>query len=1101
MDFLPSLGIVLSLATTVPLAWKWQLGVAKVALAVTVLGLVTGALVGLITSATPLSAWWQIAITWALTLFEALGVLAYRFYRDPERLPPDAPNVVVSPADGEVVYVRSSDGGALPVSTKHGRSFSLIELTKTPLKSEESVVVGISMSFLDVHVNRAPINGRVSFRRHFPGRFGSLRQAEMIFENERATTVIERPGLQVAVVQIASRLVRQIAVFLSEGQSVGLGERLGVIRLGSQVDVVLPKRPDVRIVVRPGDRLKAGESIIAVVDEPPPGLAAEGEEKRKEGQGAGALIIGGDYRALCIARSLGRHGIPVCVLKPHGESLASSSRYATRSLPWPLGSEAEQIAYLVSLAANKGLGGWVLFPTSDEMAALLARNSEKLSALFTLTTPSWDVVRWAYDKKLTYALAAEAGVACPRTWYPADREELAGLDLPFPVILKPSVKESDNAFTRDKAWRVDDRASLLSRYEDARLCVPPEQIMVQELVPGGGEAQFSFGALCSRGKVLAGLTARRTRQYPAEFGHSSSFVETVERPEVEQAARRAIEHIGYSGLVELEFKRDGRDGTYKLLDINPRVWTWHALGGRAGVDFPLLAWRWARGEPVPQMRGRPGVRWMRMSTDVLSAVGAVLKGRLTLRAYAASFRRPLQLALVAGDDPLPTLIALPALFLSFVRHRFFSRTSDPRLTPPKGPVSGGRVTHVSRHHAKVAGGVVMGGDYQGLGIVRSLGRQGIPVCVIDDEPSIAPLSRYATASVRVPDLRDASRAVESTLEAGRRLGLQGWVLYPTRDEIAGAFSRNRGELEKVFRVPTPAWQAVEVAWDKRMTYRMAALLGIPAPKTAYARSAADLEGIDFQYPVVVKPAIKEHFIYVTKLKALQANSKAELQDLFRQVCQVIPAEEVMLQELIPGGGENQYSYCAFFKDGEAVAKMCVRRARQHPPDFGRASTYVETLDLPELEAPSEKLLSAIGYYGLVEVEYKRDPRDGLLKILDVNPRTWGYHSIGAAAGVDFSYLLYRDQMGLPVTQCRARAGIRWIRLSTDVPTSLGETVKGRMKLGAFLQNLGRFDTESVFSRDDLRPAFAELAHLPYLYATRGGSSWARHGGKGKNGRS
>jgi D-aspartate ligase len=292
-----------------------------------------------------------------------------------------------------------------------------------------------------------------------------------------------------------------------------------------------------------------------------------------------------------------------------------------------------------------------------------------------------------------------------------------------------------------------------------------------------------------------------------------------------------------------------------------------------------------------------------------------------------------------------------------------------------------------------------------------------------------------------------------------------------------------------------------VAWDKRMTYRLAALLGIPAPKTVYARDLAELEGIDFQFPVVVKPAIKEHFIYVTKLKALQANSRAELHDLFHRVCEVIPAEEVMLQELIPGGGDNQFSYCAFFKDGEAIAKMSVRRARQHPPDFGRASTYVETLDLPELEAPSEKLLAAIGYYGLAEVEYKRDPRDGLLKILDVNPRTWGYHSIGAAAGVDFSYLLYRDQMGLPVERSRARAGVRWIRLSTDLPTSLMETMNGRMKPGAFLQSLRKFDTESVFSRDDLRPALAEVAHLPYLYATRGGSGWAARRGRSKNGRS
>jgi D-aspartate ligase len=127
----------------------------------------------------------------------------------------------------------------------------------------------------------------------------------------------------------------------------------------------------------------------------------------------------------------------------------------------------------------------------------------------------------------------------------------------------------------------------------------------------------------------------------------------------------------------------------------------------------------------------------------------------------------------------------------------------------------------------------------------------------------------------------------------------------------------------------------------------------------------------------------------------------------------------MVQELIPGGGSQQYSYCAFFRDGEAVGKMVVRRRRQHPLQFGRASTYVETLDIPILEELSERFLRAIDYYGLVELEYKLDPRDSQFKLLDVNARTWGYHSLGVEAGVDFSYMLYADQMGLPVSAAKA----------------------------------------------------------------------------------
>jgi phosphatidylserine decarboxylase len=87
----------------------------------------------------------------------------------------------------------------------------------------------------------------------------------MVFENERATTVIERPDLEIAVVQIASRLVRQIAGYVDIGQSVTAGQRIGVIRLGSQVDVVLPARPDMQVTVKPGQRVRAGETILATL--------------------------------------------------------------------------------------------------------------------------------------------------------------------------------------------------------------------------------------------------------------------------------------------------------------------------------------------------------------------------------------------------------------------------------------------------------------------------------------------------------------------------------------------------------------------------------------------------------------------------------------------------------------------------------------------------------------------------------------------------------------------------------------------------------------------------------------------------------------------
>lgn len=386
----------------------------------------------------------------------------------------------------------------------------------------------------------------------------------------------------------------------------------------------------------------------------------------------------------------------------------------------------------------------------------------------------------------------------------------------------------------------------------------------------------------------------------------------------------------------------------------------------------------------------------------------------------------------------------------------------------------------------VVGAVVVGGDYQGLGIVRSLGSRGVPVCVVDDEVSISRFSKYCTHFVTVANLRDERDAVDALIEVAGRLGLLGWVLYPTREELVAAFSRNRSELSKVFRVPTPEWTSVRWAWDKRNTYRLAKELGIPIPATYYPENIDQLAELDgLAGPFAIKPAIKEHFIYATKAKAWCARSHAELRTLFQVASGLVGPGEVMVQELIPGGGTQQFAYCAFFRDGEAIGKMLVRRRRQHPLQFGKASTYVETVDIPELEELSERFLRASNYYGLVELEYKLDSRDGQYKLLDVNARTWGYHSLGAHAGVDFSYMLYADQVGMPVSRCTSRSGVAWMRMTTDLPAALMALLAGDIDFKTYVRSLRSCSVEAVFSREDPFPGLAEALLVPYLAIKRG----------------
>jgi len=384
-----------------------------------------------------------------------------------------------------------------------------------------------------------------------------------------------------------------------------------------------------------------------------------------------------------------------------------------------------------------------------------------------------------------------------------------------------------------------------------------------------------------------------------------------------------------------------------------------------------------------------------------------------------------------------------------------------------------------------AGAIVLGGDYQGLGIVRSLGRHGVPVCVIDDEHSIARASRYTDCWARVADLGDEALLIDDLLRIGRERGLGGWVIFPTRDETVAAIARNRERLAAFFRVPTAGWETIRWAWDKRSTYELARSVGVPTPRTWQPASVEELASIEARPPFAIKPAIKERFFYATKAKAWRAESARELRDLVSRAFAIVGPGEVLVQELIPGDGRHQFAYCSLCEEGEPVATMVARRLRQHPPEFGRASTYVETTEAPQVEELSRRLLGRIRFSGLAELEFKRDPRTGTFRLLDFNARTWGYHTVAGEAGVDFPYLLFRRQLQQPVAPQRTRSGVRWVRILTDLPTAIGEIHRRRLRLVDYLRSLRRAQVEAVFCREDPLPGLAELALIPYLAVKRG----------------
>jgi predicted ATP-grasp superfamily ATP-dependent carboligase len=351
------------------------------------------------------------------------------------------------------------------------------------------------------------------------------------------------------------------------------------------------------------------------------------------GREPGVLLLGSDFKALGVARSLGRRGVRVAIVDNLPRS-AWFSRHVAKRVRWDESMSSVALLDFLLEIAGRGAEGWVLWPAQDDALELVARNSKRLSTAYKVITPPWEVLRQAHDKRLLHEAADEVGVQHPRTWYPPSERSLQALQVEFPAIIKPTVSiDLQHALGR-KALPVRDMNQLLEGYRLAAGIVPADQLMVQEIIPVA--AQHSVAAFAVDGQVVSAMTARRTRQYPIDYGLSSTFVEAIEVAGLIEPASRILGRLGLSGMVEVEFIQDRRDGRPKLLDVNPRPWGWHTLCIACGLDFPAMQYAHALGRPVPRVTPHYGPRWIRLLTDVPAGWSYIKAGAMTPGAYFRS---------------------------------------------------------------------------------------------------------------------------------------------------------------------------------------------------------------------------------------------------------------------------------------------------------------------------------------------------------------------------------------------------------------------------------------------------------------------------------
>lgn len=395
----------------------------------------------------------------------------------------------------------------------------------------------------------------------------------------------------------------------------------------------------------------------------------------------GAVVLGSDFKALAAIRSLGRAGVR-CVVVDNVPRAAWFSRHVGGRLRWPSPMVGPDfVRGLLDESRRRDLEGWVLLPMQDDAVESVARYGEALRERFRVVTPAWDTLEPVHDKLALNGTAERAGVPHPRTWVPASERDLSSLDVTFPVIVKPAVSIGLQDALGKKALPARDHTELVEAWRQAVAAVgPPDEhdepeptrrLLVQEIIPGGGEAQFSVAAFCEEGTLRAAMTARRVRQFPIDYGLSSSFVEACSVPELLPLAKRMMGQTRISGPVELEFKRDPRDGVCKLFDVNVRLWAWHGLCGASGLDFALMQYEVAEGRWPRALSPTYGGRWMRAPTDVPAAVQAIRRGRLTPRGYLRTLRRPLVFSVLSWRDPLPAAgdLAITTLRMGKLRRR------------------------------------------------------------------------------------------------------------------------------------------------------------------------------------------------------------------------------------------------------------------------------------------------------------------------------------------------------------------------------------------------------------------------------------------------
>jgi len=312
--------------------------------------------------------------------------------------------------------------------------------------------------------------------------------------------------------------------------------------------------------------------------------------------------------SLAVIRSLGRQGLRVTAGEETMWSTGFLSKYCVEKVVYPSPKAGEKfIEHLIPVLERGNYD--VIFPVADACLKPIIENEREISRYTRIPLPSPSVFQRGYDKGLTLQIAMANGIPCPRTHFPASTDEFSSIldDVRYPVVLKPRVGSGRRGVTI-----CESPEEAAAKYRQSTEQFGP--MLVQEYIPHGGE--LGVYTLVNRHSEMRAVTVqRRLRSYPVDGG-PSTLRETIRDDLAETAiglADRLLHAMHWSGVAMVEFRIDGRDGSLKLMEVNPRFWGSLQLSILSGVDFPYLLYRMMmEGDVAPVLDYEPGVqcRWL-----------------------------------------------------------------------------------------------------------------------------------------------------------------------------------------------------------------------------------------------------------------------------------------------------------------------------------------------------------------------------------------------------------------------------------------------------------------------------------------------------------